>query len=167
MDTIRVLDIMPGTTVDGPGLRTSIYVAGCKHHCKGCHNPQSWDFDGGVPMTIDEIMARVKEEDFNVTLSGGDPLWQVEKILPLAKAVKEAGYTLWCYTGFTWEEIIASERLSAVLPWVDVIVEGQFVEELRDVTLRFRGSSNQRIIDVPKSLNLIETGTGAVELWGD
>ena len=158
---------MPGTTVDGPGLRTSIYVAGCKHHCKGCHNPQSWDFDGGVPMTIDEIMARVKEEDFNVTLSGGDPLWQVEKILPLAKAVKEAGYTLWCYTGFTWEEIIASERLSAVLPWVDVIVEGQFVEELRDVTLRFRGSSNQRIIDVPKSLNLIETGTGAVELWGD
>ena len=167
MDTIRVLDIMPGTTVDGPGLRTSIYVAGCKHHCKGCHNPQSWDFDGGVPMTIDEIMARVKEEDFNVTLSGGDPLWQVEKILPLAKAVKEAGYTLWCYTGFTWEEIIASERLSAVLPWVDVIVEGHFVEELRDVTLRFRGSSNQRIIDVPKSLNLIETGAGAVELWGD
>ena len=167
MDTIRVLDIMPGTTVDGPGLRTSIYVAGCKHHCNGCHNPQSWDFAGGVPMTIDEIMARVKEEDFNVTLSGGDPLWQVEKILPLAKAVKEAGYTLWCYTGFTWEEIIASERLSAVLPWVDVIVEGQFVEELRDVTLRFRGSSNQRIIDVPKSLNLIETGTGTVELWGD
>ena len=162
-----MLDIMPGTTVDGPGLRTSIYVAGCKHHCNGCHNPQSWDFAGGVPMTIDEIMARVKEEDFNVTLSGGDPLWQVEKILPLAKAVKEAGYTLWCYTGFTWEEIIASERLSAVLPWVDVIVEGQFVEELRDVTLRFRGSSNQRIIDVPKSLNLIETGTGTVELWGD
>ena len=118
-------------------------------------------------MTIDEIMARVKEEDFNVTLSGGDPLWQVEKILPLAKAVKEAGYTLWCYTGFTWEEIIASERLSAVLPWVDVIVEGQFVAELRDVTLRFRGSSNQRIIDVPKSLILIETGTGTVELWGD
>lgn len=167
MDTIRVLDIMPGTTVDGPGLRTSIYVAGCKHHCNGCHNPQSWDFAGGVPMTIDEIMARVKEEDFNVTLSGGDPLWQVEKILPLAKAVKEAGYTLWCYTGFTWEEIIASERLSAVLPWVDVIVEGQFVAELRDVTLRFRGSSNQRIIDVPKSLILIETGTGTVELWGD
>lgn len=152
MDTIQVIDIMPGTTVDGPGLRTSIYVAGCRHACPGCHNPQSWDFNAGVSMTIDEIMEQVEEEGFNVTLTGGDPLWQTEKIIPLAQAIKARGYNLWCYTGFTWEEITASERLSAILPWVDVIVEGRFRKDLRDVSLRFRGSSNQRIILVKESL---------------
>ncbi|MBQ7942150.1 MAG: anaerobic ribonucleoside-triphosphate reductase activating protein [Muribaculaceae bacterium] len=152
MNTIQVLDIMPGTTVDGPGLRTSIYVAGCRHMCKGCHNPQSWDFNSGIPMTVDEIMERITEEDFNVTLTGGDPLWQASKILPLAKSIKEKGYTLWCYTGFTWEEILKSTELSKILPWIDVIVDGRFIEELRDTRLRFRGSSNQRIIDVQASL---------------
>ena len=97
-------------------------------------------------------MERVTEEDFNVTLTGGDPLWQVEKILPLAKAIKENGYTVWCYTGFTWEEITASDRLSSILPRFDVVVEGRFVEELRDISLRFRGSSNQRMIRVAESL---------------
>lgn len=150
--TIQVIDIMPGTTVDGPGLRTSIYVAGCRHACPGCHNPQSWNFDEGVPMTVAEIMERVEDEGFNVTLTGGDPLWQVEKIIPLAQAVKSRGYNLWCYTGFTWEDIVASERLSAILPWVDVIVEGRFQEKLRDISLRFRGSSNQRMILVKESL---------------
>lgn len=152
MNTIQVLDIMPGTTVDGPGLRTSIYVAGCRHMCKGCHNPQSWDFNSGIPMTVDEIMERITEEDFNVTLTGGDPLWQASKILPLVKSIKEKGYTLWCYTGFTWEEILKSTELSKILPWIDVIVDGRFIEELRDTRLRFRGSSNQRIIDVQASL---------------
>lgn len=153
METIQVIDIMPGTTVDGPGLRTSIYLAGCRHKCKGCHNPQSWDFGAGVPMTVDEIMERIVEEDFNVTLSGGDPLWQVDKVLPLVQAIKSKGYTVWCYTGFTWEEILGSPRLSSILPWVDVVVEGRFVEELRDISLRFRGSSNQRVIDVKASLS--------------
>lgn len=152
MDTIQVIDILPGTTVDGPGLRTSIYVAGCRHKCLGCHNPQSWDFGAGQPMTVDEIMARVVEEDFNVTLSGGDPLWQVDKILPLARAIKEKGYTLWLYTGFVWEEILASPELSKILQWVDVIVEGRFIELKRDISLRFRGSSNQRIINVSATL---------------
>ncbi len=152
MDTIQVIDILPGTTVDGPGLRTSIYVAGCRHKCLGCHNPQSWDFGAGQPMTVDEIMARVVEEDFNVTLSGGDPLWQVGKILPLARAIKEKGYTLWLYTGFVWEEILASPELSKILQWVDVVVEGRFIESKRDISLRFRGSSNQRIVNVPATL---------------
>lgn len=152
MDTIQVIDILPGTTVDGPGLRTSIYVAGCRHKCLGCHNPQSWDFRAGQPMTVDVIMARVVEEDFNVTLSGGDPLWQVGKILPLARAIKEKGYTLWLYTGFVWEEILASPELSKILQWVDVVVEGRFIESKRDISLRFRGSSNQRIINVPATL---------------
>ena len=158
-NSLQVLKIIPGTTVDGIGLRTSIYLAGCRHCCKGCHNPQSWDFNAGEPMNVEEIMERVIEEDFNVTLTGGDPLWQVDKLLQLVKAIKEKGYNIWCYTGFTWEEIIDSPQLSQILKWVDVIVEGRFVEELRDITLRFRGSSNQRIIKVKETLenNLIQT----------
>lgn len=152
IETLQVLDIIPGTTVDGSGLRTSIYLAGCKHACKGCHNPQSWDFNAGITMSIEDILERIIEEDFNVTLTGGDPLWQVGKILPLLKAIKEKGYNIWCYTGFTWEEITQSKQLSQVLDWVDVIVDGRFIEEKRDISLRFRGSSNQRVIDVKKTL---------------
>lgn len=159
MGTIQVLDIVPGTSVDGVGLRTSIYLAGCKHCCKGCHNPQSWDFNAGTSMKVEEIIERVVEEDCNVTITGGDPLWQIDKVLPLVKEIKQKGYNIWCYTGFTWEEIRVSSQLSQILEWIDVIVDGRFIEEQRDISLRFRGSSNQRIIDVQKSLktNLIQT----------
>lgn len=144
--TFNVLDIVRGTTVDGPGLRTSIYLAGCTHNCKGCHNPQSHRFDAGNTMTLGEILEIVREEDFNVTLTGGDPLCSPESTLILAKAIRHAGYTVWLYTGFTIEEIEADERLSAVLPYLEAVVEGPFIEELRDTDLLFRGSSNQRII---------------------
>ena len=104
--TLRVLDIVAGTSVDGPGLRTSIYFAGCHHRCPGCHNPQSWDPEGGTEMTVEQIMAEIVENDFNVTFSGGDPLYQdPEALLELATAIRDAGYTLWCYTGFVYEEI--------------------------------------------------------------
>ena len=99
---LRVLDIVAGTSVDGPGLRTSIYLAGCDHACPGCHNPESWAHDGGREMSVAEIMDTVRENDFNVTFSGGDPLYQAEGVTALAGAVKRAGYTLWCYTGFTY-----------------------------------------------------------------
>ena len=161
MSAIRVLDIIAGTTVDGVGLRTSIYVAGCRHQCEGCHNRQSWDFDAGVPMSVDEIMERVEEEDFNVTLTGGDPMWQAEKMLPLAQAIKAKGYTLWCYTGFVWEQIVKSPEQSALLEYIDVLVDGKFVASERDVSLRFKGSGNQRIIDVKKTM-----ASGKIEIWG-
>lgn len=142
----RVLDIVRGTTVDGPGFRTAIYFAGCRHQCPGCHNPQSWDFDGGSEMTLEEIMQVVDEEDFDVTLTGGDPLYEAKKIASLAKAIKEAGHSVWLYTGFTIEHIMESEELSTPLPYLDAIVEGPFIQSLRDTDLQFRGSSNQRII---------------------
>ncbi|MDE5793643.1 MAG: anaerobic ribonucleoside-triphosphate reductase activating protein [Muribaculaceae bacterium] len=142
----KVLDIVKGTTVDGPGFRTAIYFAGCSHQCQGCHNPQSWDFNAGTEMTIDELMDIIEEEDFDVTLTGGDPLYHPEEIAVLAKRIKETGHTVWLYTGFTIEEIRASERLSIPLPYLDVIVEGPFIQSLRDPDLLFRGSSNQRII---------------------
>lgn len=144
--TFRVLDIVRGTTVDGPGFRTAIYFAGCSHKCPGCHNPQSWDFDGGNEMTLAEIMEIVEEEDFDVTLTGGDPLYNAEKIAILSKAIKETGHTVWLYTGFTIEEIRESGELSKPLPYLEAIVEGPFIKSLRDPDLLFRGSSNQRII---------------------
>ncbi len=133
---------------DGPGLRTSIYCAGCAHHCPGCHNPQSWDFAGGREMTVSELFDLIVSDEFsNVTFSGGDPLYQVEAFTELARRIKtETGKTIWCYTGFTYEEIASNPRLAAILPYIDVLVDGPFIEELRDPELHFRGSSNQRII---------------------
>lgn len=144
----RVLDIVRGTTVDGPGFRTAIYFAGCNHACPGCHNPQSWDFSGGDEMSLEELIAIVEEEDFDVTLSGGDPLMHPQEIAALCKEIKKLGKNIWLYTGYTIEEIQADERLQAPLPYLDVIVEGPFVESLKDPDLQFRGSSNQRIIYV-------------------
>ena len=146
MITFRVLDIMKGTTVDGPGFRTAIYFAGCRHKCPGCHNPQSWDFNNGTEMTLEEILQVVEEEDFDVTLTGGDPLYNPDKIAILAKAIKNTGHSIWLYTGFTIEQIRDSEFLSAPLPFLDAIVDGPFIESLKDPDLLFRGSSNQRII---------------------
>ncbi len=143
---IRVLDIVRGTTVDGPGFRTSIYFAGCRHACPGCHNPQSWDFSGGVEMDLDEIMEIVREEDFDVTLSGGDPLYHPEAVRELSRCVVDAGHKVWLYTGFTIEEIESDPRLADALEFIDTIVDGPFIEALRDTDLLFRGSSNQRII---------------------
>lgn len=144
--TYQILDINRGTTVDGPGFRTSIYLAGCTHRCPGCHNPDSWDFNAGVTMTLEEILAVVEEEDFNVTLTGGDPLQQPEKTALLAAEIRNLGKTIWLYTGYTWEEIQDSPALRDAVKDIDVIVEGPFILALRDTDLQFRGSSNQRII---------------------
>lgn len=154
---IRVLRIVPDTVVDGPGFRTSIYCAGCAHHCEGCHNPQSWDFSAGTPMTPREILDAVLAEspDSNLTFTGGDPFYQAEAFAELAGLVKahDPKKTIWCYTGFTFEEILADARLRVLLEKIDVLVDGPFVLARRDVTnFRFRGSSNQRLIDVPASL---------------
>lgn len=133
---------------DGPGLRTSIYCAGCLHHCPACHNPQSWDMAGGALRSVDELLELILSDEFsNVTFTGGDPFYQVEAFTELARRIKEnSSKNIWCYTGFTLEEIRADERLSMMLPYLDVLVDGPFIQELRDTELHFRGSSNQRII---------------------
>lgn len=145
----HVIDIVRGTTVDGPGFRTAIYLAGCDHNCPGCHNPQSHNPDAGKLMTLGEIMKVVKEEDFDVTLTGGDPLYRPWETALLAKTIRQSGYGVWLYTGYTIEQIETSSRLKSVLPFVDAVVDGPFVESMRDTDLRFRGSSNQRIIFIP------------------
>lgn len=145
---IRILDILEETMADGPGLRTSIYCAGCIHHCPGCHNPQSWDMDGGHETTVDELLAIIKADEFsNVTFSGGDPFYQAEAFTELARRIKEeTRKTIWCYTGFTYEKILADPKMSEMLRYLDVLVDGPFIQALRDPELHFRGSSNQRII---------------------
>ncbi len=146
--TINVLDIVHQTMADGPGFRTAIYCAGCSHHCKGCHNPQSWPFGAGRDMTVEELLAIVKEDELSdVTFSGGDPFYQVEAFTELARRIKEeTTKTIWCWTGFTLEEIEADDHLSMLLPYIDVLVDGPFILEQRDTSLRFRGSPNQRIL---------------------
>lgn len=144
---MRVLKIFEGTSVDGPGLRTAIYFAGCSHHCPGCHNPQSWDPAAGTDMSVDDIMEVVADAGWNVTFSGGDPLMQdIDALCQLADRIHGLGLTVWCYTGYTIEQIRSSADLSPILDHVDALVDGPFEQSLRDTTLRFRGSSNQRII---------------------
>ncbi|MDO4956986.1 MAG: anaerobic ribonucleoside-triphosphate reductase activating protein [Bacteroidales bacterium] len=151
--TLQVIDISEGTSVDGPGLRTSIYFAGCTHHCNGCHNPQSWDAAAGKPMSIDEIINVIDYNDFNVTFSGGDPFFQADAVAELAKAIKERlGKNIWCYTGFTWEQLMHTPSYLPLLEQIDVLVDSPFVLEKRNIELLFRGSDNQRIIDVKKSI---------------
>lgn len=150
---LRVIDISEGTSVDGPGLRTSIYFAGCNHHCEGCHNPQSWNPKAGREVSIEELLKVIDFNDFNVTFSGGDPLFQAEEVTELARRIKsELNKNIWCYTGYLWEEIVDDERFLPLLKTIDVLVDSPFILSQRDIELRFRGSSNQRIIDVQKSL---------------
>ena len=151
---LRVLNILEDTVVDGPGFRTAIYAAGCPHACAGCHNPGSWDFRGGTLMSADELLHRILADPFaDVTFSGGDPMAQAEGFTELAKAIKEqSGKTIWCYTGYTFEQLLTRPACRELLNYIDVLVDGRFEQALRDESLRFRGSSNQRIIDVPASL---------------
>lgn len=145
---MRILDIIHQTMADGPGLRTSIYCAGCLHHCKGCHNPESWAMDGGFEISVDELLDIIKADTIsNVSFSGGDPFYQVDEFTILARRIKEeTSKTIWCWTGFTLEEIEADPHLAQMLPYLDVLVDGPFILEQRDTRLRFRGSPNQRII---------------------
>ena len=152
--TIRVLSVLHDTTVDGPGFRTSIYCAGCGHHCPGCHNPQSWDFDGGEERSVDDLMAEITEDPFaDVTFTGGDPLYQAAAFTELARRLKqETNKNIWCYTGFLFEDIRDKAQFQELFNHIDVIVDGRFDLSQRNEDLPFRGSANQRIIDVQKSL---------------
>ena len=140
--------------VDGPGIRTAIYAAGCTHRCQGCHNPQSWDIRAGQRMSMEEILSPILGDPFaDVTFTGGDPMMQPEGFTELARAIKKrSGKTIWCYTGYLFEEVIRMPAQAEMLKYIDVLVDGPFVQDLRDEQLRFRGSSNQRLVDVQRSL---------------
>ncbi|MDE7150835.1 MAG: anaerobic ribonucleoside-triphosphate reductase activating protein [Candidatus Amulumruptor sp.] len=157
---MRILDIIEATTGDGPGFRTAVYFAGCAHRCPGCHNPQSWDFEGGAEVSVEALADRLLEAGLDVTLSGGDPAYQAAEAALLARAVRSAGHTVWLYTGFKFEQLISTAEGRRLAESVDVVVDGPYVESLRDNRLPFRGSANQRIIDSQASLS-----ADSVALW--
>ena len=152
MKKLRILGTYKETVVDGEGLRYSIYFAGCTHACKGCHNKESWCPDNGTLITeeyLDKIINEINSHPLldGITLSGGDPLYNPEEMLEVIKYLKEkTGMNIWLYTGYTIEELRKDNKRMAVLEYIDTLVDGKFVQELYDPLLKFRGSSNQRII---------------------
>ena len=146
---IRIAGIQDDSVVDGEGIRLTVFGQGCPHHCKGCHNPQTWSEDGGYMTTTDKIMDIYKANILldGITFSVGEPFAQAEAFTKLARAVHEAGGTVWCYTGYTLERLKNSRNFYWIqfLNHIDVLVDGPFVESLKDLTLQFRGSSNQNI----------------------
>ena len=147
-DKICIMEVIEETMADGPGLRTSIYCAGCSHRCPGCHNPQSWNMKNGHWVTVDDLLDVIKADEFsNVSFSGGDPFYQADAFTELARRIKEeTSKTIWCWTGFTYEEILADAEKKQMLQYLDVLVDGPFIESQRDTQFHFRGSANQRII---------------------
>ena len=152
-NSIRILDIKYGTSVDGVGLRTSLYCAGCENCCPGCHNPQSWDENGGEAVLVEELFRIIEDADMNVTFTGGDPMFHPEGFIALATLIKQnTNKTIWCYTGYLFEDILQHPLRRKLLELCDVLVDGRYMEAERDLSLHFRGSRNQRIINVRKSL---------------
>ena len=151
-------DIQTDSIVDGEGIRSVIWFQGCSHNCEGCHNPETHDFNKGVLKSIEAVKTEIKglEYQAGVTFSGGDPMMQIEALEILAKCVKDCGMNVWCYTGFVFEDLIKMSKSNnhylEALKNIDVLVDGKFVMDLRSFDAAFRGSSNQRIIDVQKSL---------------
>lgn len=146
--TLRVADIIHDSVTDGPGLRVVVFFQGCPHYCEGCHNPNLLDYDGGEDRTVEDLLAEITRNPLitGVTFSGGEPMAQAEALIPAAKALKELGYNLWIYTGYLWEELDGAGKDLAEL--ADVVVDGPYVASLRSLTLPWRGSTNQRIIEV-------------------
>ena len=157
---ISVISIVESTSVDGPGLRTTVYCAGCGHRCKGCHNPQSWDINSGTLTDVTILADRLLATGEDITFSGGDPMFQAEAFGELAATIKsKSNRNIWCYTGYKIEQLMRMPKAMELLKNIDVLVDGQFELALRDENLLFRGSSNQRLIDVKKTLEKGEVVT--------
>ena len=151
---IRISDIIDDSIVDGKGIRFTIFTQGCFHNCKECHNPSTHDINGGREGDTKKICELIKQNPLldGITLSGGEPFLQVEPCIELANTAHEIGLDVWAYTGFTYEDLLLDNNKKLLLENVDVLVDGKFDHNKKSLDLDFRGSSNQRIIDVRKSL---------------
>lgn len=155
MELIRISGITPESIVDGEGIRYVIFAQGCPHHCPSCHNPSTHSFDGGKNVLINDILTDIaKNKNYidGITLSGGEPFCQIDQCSIIAREARKMGLTVWCYTGYIFEELYGRADAINLLNYVDILVDGPFILEERSLDLYFRGSRNQRIIDVQESL---------------
>lgn len=166
MNRLRVAGIIPESIVDGPGIRLTLYLQGCSHRCPGCHNPETQEATGGVQMGLDEILALIRQAGGidGVTFSGGEPFEQPAPLLSLAAALQSLGLNLVLYSGYTFEQLLKRGRMNpAILGLLKagwLLVDGPFIQEQRNLNLPYRGSDNQRIIDLTPSLK-----AGKPVLW--
>jgi anaerobic ribonucleoside-triphosphate reductase activating protein len=153
---INLYGVADDSIVDGPGIRLAVFTQGCHHDCPGCHNPEAQPFEGGTPTTTAELWAKVEANPLlaGVTLTGGEPFEQADALVDFARRVREKGLSIWAYSGYRYEDLLAgvpSDAATQLLEQIDVLVDGLFVEGLKSLDLGWRGSSNQRIIDVAAS----------------
>ena len=160
--TIRLADIVPESVVDGKGIRMTVFSQGCRHHCQGCHNPETWNEEGGkgYPLSFVTSMAEKNPLLDGLTFSGGEPFLQADAFADLGEWCHAKKLNVWCYTGYTYEQLVKeaehNEAFSRLLNQIDILVDGPFIEAQKDLTLWFRGSKNQRVIDMKKTR---ESGT--------
>lgn len=142
------------SVVDGPGIRMVIWTQGCPHNCKNCHNPETHDFKGGFLTDTTSIINQIKEIELQdgITFSGGDPMMQPLACLEIAKACQKLKLNVWCYTGFLFEDLLKKDNCLEFLKYIDVLVDGPFIESMKSYSAKYRGSTNQRIINVKASL---------------
>lgn len=156
MSEIRVAGTVNDSIVDGDGIRFTIFTQGCPHNCTGCHNPQTHDFSGGTLIDTDILLEKIKSNPLldGVTFSGGEPFCQAHELAVLGEKIKSLGLNITTYTGYTFEELYTGNNThwNELLAVTDILIDGKFIQELKDWTIKFRGSSNQRYIDCPASL---------------
>ncbi len=165
-DSIRIAGIVRESIVDGPGIRFTVFCQGCPHACMGCHNPETHDFAGGKDVSIDRLVEEIEKNKLlaGVTFSGGEPFCQPEAFAELGRRVKALGLNITVFSGYTLEKLNEMSMQSAgvreLLELTDILIDGPFINELRDLTLQFRGSSNQRVIDMNETRK-----RGEVSIW--
>lgn len=157
MSKLKIAGFVNDSITDGPGLRFVIFTQGCPHKCDGCHNPQTHSFEAGNYVEIDDLFLMIEKNVLltGVTFSGGEPVCQAKELIPLAKKIKANHLELAIYSGYTFEELIKmnNEYVNELLSFCDILVDGKFVKELKSLNFKFKGSANQRVIDLPKSLH--------------
>ncbi|HIW57667.1 MAG TPA: anaerobic ribonucleoside-triphosphate reductase activating protein [Firmicutes bacterium] len=170
-EEIRIAGVVKESIVDGPGIRYVVFVQGCPHGCEGCHNPATHDFSGGYDVPLSKIFEDFKKNPLlsGVTFSGGEPFCKADKLLKLGRMIKSLGKSIVIYSGYTFEELLKNaeenENIINLLKISDILIDGRFELKLKSLSLRFRGSSNQRVIDLKKTFENYSKGDKSVALY--
>lgn len=169
MCKINLAGTVNDSITDGPGIRFTVFVQGCPHHCEGCHNQHTWEFKDRELVSWQQLFEKIKDNPLldGITLSGGEPMCQAEALLPLAKACKKLGLNIAIYSGFLFEDLlkINNPHQIELLKTADVLVDGKFMQDKRDYRLKFCGSTNQRVLNLPESIKQNKAVLNLSESW--